>query len=113
MTDRVNYTEKAHPVPGDGGYREWLQKHKGAITYREYRASCLLHCHLFRLLTPPDPRGEAGFLSDLSALGATPVVEEAKLPCRYEAHRAAGDWRGPDGRLRCRICHPPVLGAEK
>jgi hypothetical protein len=34
-------------------------------------------------------------------------------PCPYPAHRDAGDWRGRDGRLRCRVCHPPAPGAER
>ena len=103
------------PVPGDSGYIDgWLRKRRHALTEREWRAQRLLHFGLFRILGTRDHRGEAALLADLkSVLDATPVVEaESPPPCPYPIHRAAGDWRGADGRLRCRVCHPPVPGAE-
>lgn len=103
------------PIPGDRGYLDWLRERKHTITEREWRDQRLLHFNLFRILAPRDPRGEAGFLGDLSAmLDARPAEgEESPSVCRYEAHRAAGDWRAADGRLRCRVCHPPISGAER
>ena len=111
--ERAAYDEI--PRLGDGGYLEWLTDRRAHLTEREWRQLRLLHFTVFRATAPPDPRGEAGVIADLASMvDAREVATASPHPlCRYKSHRDAGDWRGSDKRLRCRVCHPPAPGAEQ
>ena len=103
------------PLPGDGGYLEWLERRRGSLTKNEWRLRRLQHLNLFRLLAPRDSRGEDTFIEDVMRLFDARMIEEPvpeRPLCAYPSHREAGDWRTRDGRLVCRLCHPPAPGAE-
>jgi hypothetical protein len=104
------------PLPGDGGYMEWLDSRRGSLTNNEWRLRRLQHLNLFRLLAPRDSGSEDAFVEDVMTLFDARMIEEREQSeqplCAYPVHRNAGDWRSHNGRLVCRVCHPPAPGAE-
>ena len=54
---------------------------------------------------------ERAIVREVEELLAEDVLVETEPACRYPPHRGC-DWRAPDGRLICGVCHPPAAGSS-
>jgi hypothetical protein len=66
------------------------------------------------IITPLDQEAETLLFAEVETLLTTGAVEPFDEPplCRFHTH-GGNDWRGHDGRLHCRTCHPPAPGAAR